>query len=59
MLSFAAESTVGRLFGARPGTAYLVRPDNRVAARWREATPQQVDEALNTALCTARSEELQ
>ena len=59
VLSFAAESTVGRLFGARPGTAYLVRPDNRVAARWREATPQQVDEALNTALCTARSEELQ
>ena len=59
VLSFEADSTVGRLFDARPGSCYLVRPDNRVAARWREATPGQVDEALNTALCAARTEELQ
>ena len=59
VLGFEADSTVGRLFGARPGTVYLVRPDNRVAARWRKTTPEQVDEALNTALCTARTEELQ
>lgn len=56
---FEVDSTVGRLFDARPGTCYLVRPDNRVAARWRQATPEQVDEALNIALCAARSEELQ
>lgn len=59
VLGFEADSTVGRLFDARPGTCYLVRPDNRVAARWRQATPEQVDEALNIALCAARSEELQ
>ncbi len=59
VLGFEADSPVGRLFDARPGTCYLVRPDNRVAARWRQATPEQVDEALNIALCAAHSEELQ
>lgn len=59
VLGFAADSTLGRLFDALPGTCYLVRPDNRVAARWREATPEQVEEALNIALCAARTEELQ
>ncbi len=59
VLGFEADGTVGRLFDARPGTCYLVRPDNRVAARWRETTPEQVDEALNIALCAARTEELQ
>ena len=58
VLHLSADSTVGRLFDARPGTCYLIRPDQRVAARWREATPEQVDAALGVAAC-ARTEEMQ
>ena len=58
ILTLPVDSTAGRLFAARPGTCYLIRPDNRVAARWRHATAGQVNAALDVAAC-ARSKEMQ
>ncbi|MFC3148196.1 FAD-dependent oxidoreductase [Piscinibacterium candidicorallinum] len=37
-----------RRFDAQPGTAYLLRPDLHVAARWRSLRPEQLAEALST-----------
>ncbi|MDN3522933.1 FAD-dependent monooxygenase [Halomonas ramblicola] len=36
-------------YGAEPGTAYLVRPDRHVAARWNSLDPAALDPALNLA----------
>ncbi len=37
-------------FDARPGTVYLIRPDQHVAARWRSFDAQAVQAALDRAL---------
>jgi 3-(3-hydroxy-phenyl)propionate hydroxylase len=39
-------------YDARPGTAYLIRPDHHICARWRAPDPQSVRAALDRA--TAR-----
>ena len=36
-------------YDARPGTAYLLRPDQHVAARWRSPTVEGVLKALARA----------
>lgn len=43
------EGLVARRYVARPGTAYLIRPDQHVAARWRRPTLEAVRAALARA----------
>lgn len=48
-----ADDYTGRLFplyGAQDGSAYLVRPDGHVMARWFAATPEEIAAELDAAL---------
>ena len=45
-----AEGTAARRYDATPGTTYLVRPDQHVAARWRAPDTQAIREARERAL---------
>ncbi|MEH6632941.1 MAG: FAD-dependent oxidoreductase [Halopseudomonas aestusnigri] len=38
-------------YDGKPGTTYLIRPDQYVAARWRNFKPQAITEALQRATC--------
>lgn len=44
---------VAQRLDATPGTAYLIRPDQHVCARWRSPTEQAVRSALTQATCAA------
>ena len=47
-----ADGEIARLFDARPGTLYLLRPDLHVAGRWKTIV---ANEILRTAgLCLGR-----
>jgi 3-(3-hydroxy-phenyl)propionate hydroxylase len=48
-----------RLYGARPGTCFLVRPDSRVAGRWRQASTAQLRAALRHARGLAPIDQLE
>ena len=48
VLTIADEALASR-FDARPGTAYLIRPDGHVAARWRDASVAEISNALKRA----------
>lgn len=44
------QGVLSQRFDAEPGTVYLIRPDQHVAARWRHATPQKIEAALRRCL---------
>jgi 3-(3-hydroxy-phenyl)propionate hydroxylase len=44
-----AEGLLAQRYDARPGTVYLIRPDQHVAARWRAFDPAKVRAALKRA----------
>ncbi|MBU6493424.1 MAG: FAD-dependent oxidoreductase [Burkholderiales bacterium] len=46
-----AQGIFAQRYDARPGTFYLVRPDQHVCARWRQFDATQVRQALRRALC--------
>jgi len=48
-----AQGLAARRFDARPGTAYLLRPDQHVAARWRRLDAAAVRTAVARATCNA------
>ncbi|CAN0624411.1 3-(3-hydroxy-phenyl)propionate hydroxylase [Burkholderia multivorans] len=50
-----AEGLVAQRYDARPGTVYLIRPDQYVAARWREFDAEKIEAAI--ARCLARQPE--
>lgn len=44
------DGLLAQRFDAQPGTVYLIRPDQYVAARWREFSPAKVMAALRRSL---------
>jgi len=46
------QGLVAQRLDAQPGTAYLIRPDQHVSARWRAPTEAAVRAALATATAT-------
>ena len=48
-----AQGLVAQRYDARPGTCYLIRPDQHVCARWRQLDRDRVRAALARATCNA------
>jgi 3-(3-hydroxy-phenyl)propionate hydroxylase len=44
------EGLARQRYDARPDTAYLIRPDRYVAARWRQPSPEAVRAALERGM---------
>jgi 3-(3-hydroxy-phenyl)propionate hydroxylase len=47
------EGLLAKRFDARPGTLYLLRPDQHVCGRWRQPDPARLGAALARASCTS------
>jgi len=45
------DGIVAQRFDARPGTFYLLRPDQHVCARWRAFDADAIAAALHRATC--------
>jgi len=50
VLVLPSDGVAAERYDARPGTAYLIRPDQHVSARWRDASAPDVAAALKRAL---------
>jgi len=48
-----ARGIIAQRYDARPGTVYLLRPDQHVAARWRSLDPATIRAAVARATCNA------
>ena len=48
-----AQGWVAKRYDAQAGTAYLLRPDQHVLARWRQLNPAAVQAAVARAICKA------
>jgi 3-(3-hydroxy-phenyl)propionate hydroxylase len=44
------DGLIAKRYDMQPGTAYLLRPDQHVCARWRQFTPAKLQTALDLAL---------
>jgi len=44
------DGLIGKRYDMQLGTAYLLRPDQHICARWRKVTPAKLQTALNVAL---------
>jgi len=49
-LIFPTDGLAAVRYGADEGTSYLIRPDQVVAARWKSASFQDIEQALNKAM---------
>lgn len=45
------EGVLGERYDGRPGTTYLIRPDQVVAARWRQFDRADIQQSLQRCLC--------
>jgi 3-(3-hydroxy-phenyl)propionate hydroxylase len=52
-----AQSLLAQRFDARPGTVYLLRPDQHVCARWREFDAARIQAAVARATCNVPMEQ--
>jgi 3-(3-hydroxy-phenyl)propionate hydroxylase len=50
VLSLPADGPAAERYDAKPGTVYLLRPDQHVCARWRSPSAQDIASALKRAL---------
>lgn len=50
-----ARGVATQRYDARPGTTYLLRPDQHVAARWRRFAAARIDSALARATCKEKT----
>ncbi len=48
-----APGSAAALYGAAQGAVYLVRPDGHLCARWRDGAAQEIEAAVQRALCEA------